>query len=170
MSALRCLKCISLLSTRYLFTIPLNPNRYWSKACSITKNYSSIHGQEGILVNINFVVNSLVILSKLNQMRIWLCLRLITNRGGQQTVHITIDHVWIQVHIVNCYSKMKNCHFLWQHAAKKESSVSSVLICIICKSCSSSLPLHQIYNTPFWEYLIRGAALQTHLPKVSAKV
>lgn len=164
---LGCLKFISLLSARDLSTISLNPNRYWSKACSITKNYSSIHGQEGILVNINFVVNSLVILSKLNQMRIWLCLRLITNRGGQQTVHIAIDHVRRQVHIVNRHSKMEKLPLFFMTACCRKKEQCFFLI---RESCSSGLPLRQMYNIPFWEYLIRCAALQTHLLKVSAKV
>lgn len=128
LSALRCLKFISLLLTRYLFTISLNPDRFCSKACSITKNYSSIDGQEGILVNVTFVVNSLVILSKLNQMRMWLCLRLISNRGGQQTVHIAIDQVWRQVHAVNSHSKMKNGLIFMTACCRKKA----VFLCNLC--------------------------------------
>lgn len=57
-----------------------------SLACPITKDYSSTDGREGISVSVTFLVSSLVIVPKPNQMRIWLRLRLITNRGGQQAI------------------------------------------------------------------------------------
>lgn len=57
-----------------------------SLACPITKDYSSTDGWEGISVSVTFLVSSLVIVPKPNQMRIWLRLRLITNRGGQQAI------------------------------------------------------------------------------------
>lgn len=49
--------------------------------------------QEGILVNVTFVVSSFVILLQPKLMRIWLRVRLIRNAGGQQISRVAIDHV-----------------------------------------------------------------------------
>lgn len=132
---LKCLGYVWLSSDSFLYyqSHILSPFRWTpidtlSKACSIMKNYSSTEGREGILVNVTFVVNSLVILSEPNQRRILLCLRLITNRGGQQTLYIAIDHVWRQVYRLNTHSKWKMGLFFMTASCRKKKTKTKKII------------------------------------------
>lgn len=107
-------------------SLPWRPIDSLSGACFITKNYSSIDGQEGILINVTFVINNLVILSRPNKMRIWLCLRLIIKSCGEPTLYIAIDHVWRQAYPVNTHSQWKIVIFLWLHPAEESSFQKTV--------------------------------------------
>lgn len=157
-------------SFHYYLSCILSPFRWTpidtpSKACSIMKNYSSTEGREGILVNVTFVVNSLVILSKPNQRRILPSLRLITNRGGQQTLYIAIDHVWRQVYRVNTHSKWKMSLFFMTASCRKrlnKKQTNKQSFFTVCESCSSVWPF--IRWTHLWEYLISAEKRSTFTP------
>lgn len=132
-----------------------------SIACPITKNYSSTDGQEGISVNVTFVVNSLVIVSKPNQMRVWLRLRLITNRGGQQAICSTVL-------LIICEDRptqsIPTAHEKWTYCYNCILQRNKAFLCNLC-SARAAAPVF-IRCTHFWEYLINKA----HLFQVSAKL
>lgn len=131
-----------------------------SLACPITKDYSSTDGREGISVSVTFLVSGLVIVPKPNQMRIWLRLRLITNRGGQQAIcsavlliicedrHTqsipTADEKWIC-----CYNIILqgNKDFPWDMGTARAAALLSFYLFILIRC------------TLFWEYLINKAHL-----------
>lgn len=123
---------------RYFFIACIN--LYWSLQQSMFhyQDYSSYNGWEGILINVTFVSNNLVILSKPSKMRIGQCLRFIIKSRGEQTLQPGIDHVWRREWAVNTV-RPRSSRFCWASVRADVSTLS--LMSLRFKSyCLASSP------------------------------
>lgn len=136
-------------NNQIFFHLPWSPDRFSEQSVFHYQELPIHWWAKGILISVTFVVNNLVILSRPNKMRIWLCLGLIIKSGGEQTLCIAIDHVWRQAYT----QSIPTANEKWPVFMTASCSLSLQSVLYV-RTAAAVGPF--IRCSQFWEHLIRG--------------